>query len=124
MLCAGSHTGAIEAVGGLGDPVNGGGGAGGRVAVYHSSHLSMPPFRGDYNVYGGQPSLPGGAEAGASGTIYLFDGKTDHDTLIVNNKVRLCKGLYKRVCVLGCVSFSVYLDFFACMSIGMWLCLF
>ena len=83
----GSHTGAIEAVGGVSDAAKGGGGAGGRVAVYHSTHLSMPPYRGDYNVYGGQPAPSSGAEAGASGTVYIFDTKTDHDTLRVDNKV-------------------------------------
>ena len=83
----GSHTGAIEAVGGVSDAAKGGGGAGGRVAVYHSTHLSMPPYRGYYNVYGGQPAPSSEAEAGASGTVYIFDRKTDHDTLRVDNKV-------------------------------------
>ncbi|KAL8620480.1 hypothetical protein ACOMHN_056872 [Nucella lapillus] len=82
----GSHTGAIEAVGGVSDSVRGGGGAGGRVAVYHSSHLSMPPFRGRYSTQGGQPAPSGGAETGAAGTVYIFDGKTRHDTLMVDNE--------------------------------------
>jgi hypothetical protein len=74
-------------MGGVSDPVKGGGGAGGRVAVYHSTHLAMPPYRGEYHVQGGRPNANGGAESGASGTVYILDESDGHDTLMVDNKV-------------------------------------
>ena len=60
----GGETGKIEVKGGAGDAVYGGGGAGGRIAVYHYHDIdAMAGYRGEFNTEGGT-----GAEPGASGT--------------------------------------------------------
>lgn len=75
FVLAGSHTGHIQAIGGSGDMNSGGGGSGGRVALYHSRHETIPLFRGYFDVYGGKPGS--NAEAGASGTAYVQDDERD-----------------------------------------------
>lgn len=47
----------------------------------------MPPYRGDFNVYGGQPAASSEAETGASGTVYIFNTNTTESTLRVDNQV-------------------------------------
>ena len=65
MFVAGGETGKIEVKGGAGDVTYGGGGAGGRIAVYHYHDIdAMAGYRGEMNTEGGT-----GAEPGASGTI-------------------------------------------------------
>lgn len=71
----GSHTGHIQSLGGSGDMAKGGGGAGGRIALYHARHHTIPPYRGYFDVYGGKPGS--NAEAGASGTAYVQDNERD-----------------------------------------------
>lgn len=84
----GSHTGAIQAYGGMADPSVGGGGSGGRIALYQSSHHTIPPYRGMYNVQGGQGNPATGAEPGASGTVYIEDPITGASSLLVDNNGR------------------------------------
>lgn len=84
----GSHTGAIQAYGGMADPTVGGGGSGGRIALYQSSHHTIPPYRGVYNVQGGQGNPATGAEPGASGTVYIEDPITGASSLLVDNNGR------------------------------------
>lgn len=84
----GSHTGAIQAYGGMADPSAGGGGSGGRIALYQSSHHTIPPYRGVYNVQGGQGNPATGAEPGASGTVYIEDPITGASSLLVDNNGR------------------------------------
>lgn len=81
----GSHTGAIQAYGGMADLSVGGGGSGGRIALYQSSHHTIPPYRGVYNVQGGQGNPATGAEPGASGTVYIEDPITGASSLLVDN---------------------------------------
>lgn len=80
----GSHTGNIEVTGGRSDTTRGGGGAGGRIAVYHSTHDAVIPYRGNYNTQGGGAGERG--EAGASGTAYIENMDTHHTTLRVDNR--------------------------------------
>ena len=63
-----------------------GSGAGGRVAVYHSTHRLVPPYRGDYWMYSG--AVGAHAEAGASGTAYLHHVPSNYTVLLVDNKGR------------------------------------
>ncbi|KAL4226615.1 hypothetical protein ACF0H5_014598 [Mactra antiquata] len=79
----GSHTGHIQALGGSGDLSNGGSGSGGRIALYHSRHHTIPFYRGYYDVYGGTPGTR--AEAGASGTVYVQDNERSYNMLQVDN---------------------------------------
>lgn len=79
---SGSHTGAIQALGGTGN-AGSGGGSGGRVAAYYSNKYTHHPYRGSYDVYGGKGIS--GAEAGASGTVYLKHIESGHSILKVNN---------------------------------------
>lgn len=74
------------AKGGMSDMTAGGGGAGGRIAVYHDSRPSIPPYRGDYHVQGGSGNPLTGAEAGASGTVLITNTSSGHVTLKVNNE--------------------------------------
>jgi hypothetical protein len=76
FISTGSHTGHIQALGGSGDTTKGGGGAGGRIALYHSRHETIPYHRGYYDVHGGKPGT--GAEAGASGTVYVQDDERSY----------------------------------------------
>lgn len=76
FVLLGSHTGHIQALGGSGDVTKGGGGAGGRIALYHSRHEAIPYHRGYYDTYGGAPGKY--AEAGASGTVYVQDDERDY----------------------------------------------
>ena len=92
---SGSHTGNIEVLGGAGDPVYGGGGAGGRIAVYYRSHNGVKPYRGYYNTQGGSSSS--GAEPGASGTAYIKDFTMDHKTLRVDNRNQFRKSEFKHI---------------------------
>ncbi len=62
----------------------GGSGAGGRVAIYHSTNPRIPPYRGSYDIHGGPVSVK--AEAGASGTVYVKHVDTGHSTLRVDNR--------------------------------------
>ena len=79
---SGSHTGAIQCLGGTGKPGSGGG-SGGRLTVYYSNKHTDHPYRGGFDVYGGKGLS--GAEAGASGTAYLKHLGTGHSILKVNN---------------------------------------
>jgi hypothetical protein len=79
---SGSHTGAIQAIGGTGN-AGSGGGSGGRIAAYYSNKYTHHPYRGTFDVYGGKGVS--GAEAGASGTVYLKHLETGHSILKVNN---------------------------------------
>ncbi|XP_053376395.1 uncharacterized protein LOC128547486 [Mercenaria mercenaria] len=72
----GSHTGHIQAIGGSGDVTKGGGGAGGRIALYHSRHVTIPHYRGYFDSFGGKPGTS--AEAGAAGTVYVHDGERSY----------------------------------------------
>lgn len=69
----------------MADPSVGGGGSGGRIALYQSSHHTIPPYRGVYNVQGGQGNPATGAEPGASGTVYIEDPITGANSLLVDN---------------------------------------
>lgn len=79
---SGSHTGAIQSLGGSGNSGSGGG-SGGRLAVHYSNIHTDHPYRGSLDVYGGKGI--GGAESGASGTAYLKHQATGHSILKVNN---------------------------------------
>ena len=69
----------------MADPSVGGGGSGGRIALYQSSHHTIPRYRGMYNVHGGQGNPATGAEPGASGTVYIEDPSTGVSSLLVDN---------------------------------------
>ncbi|CAH1775844.1 unnamed protein product, partial [Owenia fusiformis] len=81
---SGSHTGHIQALGGAGDVAKGGGGSGGRIAIYHYNHITSRPYRGYYDLQGGSPSTY--AEPGASGTAFVKHTEDDHITLRVDNR--------------------------------------
>jgi len=49
---SGSHTGAIQVIGGSGNAGTGGG-SGGRLAVYYNNMHTDHPYRGSLDVYGG-----------------------------------------------------------------------
>jgi hypothetical protein len=49
-LIIGSHTGHIQSLGGVADTSIGGGGAGGRIALYQNSHHTIPPYRGFFET--------------------------------------------------------------------------
>jgi len=85
LFSLGSHTGHIQSLGGLGDPNYGGSGAGGRIALYHASHYTIPPFRGAYDTYGGRGNSGTGAEAGASGTAYILNTTSEFSTVQIDN---------------------------------------
>lgn len=89
IFFVGSHTGKIEAKGGQGDVTTGGSGAGGRIAVYHDSHINSIPYRGEYNTEGG--SCHANAESGASGTAFIKHISDDYTTLRVDNKGQIPK---------------------------------
>nr|XP_026694748.1 uncharacterized protein LOC104266654 [Ciona intestinalis] len=82
-VLTGSWTGNIQALGGAGDFNSGGGGAGGRVAVYYSNQLSDMPYLGQFKAHGGP--VGSRAEAGAAGTVYVKHEERNEATLIVNN---------------------------------------
>ena len=64
LFISGGETGKIEVKGGSGDATYGGGGAGGRIAVYHVHDIdAQAGYRGEYNTEGGASA----AEPGASG---------------------------------------------------------
>ena len=75
-LFTGSHTGHIQVIGGSGDVTKGGGGSGGRIALFHSRHVTIPHYRGYFDSFGGKPGTY--AEAGASGTVYVEDGERSY----------------------------------------------
>ena len=80
----GGETGKIEVKGGAGDAVYGGGGAGGRIAVYHYHDIdAMAGYRGEFNTEGGT-----GAEPGASGTLCWAN---DHNVPCLQSDIFLCK---------------------------------
>lgn len=81
----GSHNGHIQSLGGLGDPNYGGSGAGGRIALYHASGYTIPPFRGAYDTYGGRGNSATGAEAGASGTAYILNRTSEFSKVQIDN---------------------------------------
>ena len=98
-LClAGSHTGAIRALGGTGQIENvdgkgaSGSGSGGRIAIYHSTSRLISPYRGTYDTEGG--AVGSVAEAGAAGTVFLHHVGLDHTTLRIDNKDRFAKVLF------------------------------
>jgi len=70
-------------LGGSGDLTKSGGGSGGRIALYHSRHETIPPFRGYFDVYGGAPGTS--AEAGASGTAYIQDDERNFKLVLINS---------------------------------------
>lgn len=73
---------------GVSDPgCQGGGGAGGRVAL----HYSASTFTGDINAYGGA-----GHECGGAGTVLKRDTNSDTKKLSVDNK-NICEPLNSRV---------------------------
>jgi len=76
--------GRIEALGGAGDMSgHGGGGSGGRVAVYHQSNDSDLPYLGRFLAFGG--AVGQYAEAGGAGTAYVKNEREPKATLIVDN---------------------------------------
>ncbi|XP_060557569.1 uncharacterized protein LOC132717977, partial [Ruditapes philippinarum] len=79
----GSHTGHIQVIGGSGDVTKGGGGAGGRIALYHSRNETIPHYRGYFDSFGGKPGT--NAEAGAAGTVYVHDGERSYSMLQIDN---------------------------------------
>jgi hypothetical protein len=60
----------------------GGGGAGGRIALYQNSHHTIPPYRGFFDTYGGRGNSDTGSEAGASGTAYIRNTQTAYSQII------------------------------------------
>jgi hypothetical protein len=88
-LIIGSHTGHIQSLGGVADTSIGGGGAGGRIALYQNSHHTIPPYRGFFDTYGGRGNSGTGAEAGASGTAYIRNTQTAYSQLLVDNHKQL-----------------------------------
>ena len=63
---------------------HGGGGAGGRIAVYFKSNRT---YSGTFEAYGGNSAGNGGT-AGGAGTIFLYHLVHRHRTLVVSNKDR------------------------------------
>ncbi len=63
---------------------DGGGGAGGRLAVYFKSNRT---YSGTFEAYGGNGGTHGGT-AGGAGTIFLYHRIYRHRTLIVSNQLR------------------------------------
>ena len=87
LFFPGSHTGSIQAVGGIGDILRGGGGgSGGRIAIYHNTHKAQSPYRGSLDIWGGDANQ--GTEPGASGTVYLQNIRSQKSILRVDNKER------------------------------------
>ena len=82
-VLSGGHTGVIQALGGSGGSSTGGG-AGGRIAAYYVNNHTHEPYRGSYDVYGGDANQD--AEAGASGTVFLKHTGNDYSILRVDNK--------------------------------------
>ena len=93
MFVTGGHTGAIEVMGGAGQRDTGrdvsGSGAGGRIALYHSTVEQHPPYRGQFNTQGGPVGT--NAEAGASGTLFIHHETTNRKILRVDNRGRTPK---------------------------------
>ncbi|XP_076091252.1 uncharacterized protein LOC143063127 [Mytilus galloprovincialis] len=85
----GSHTGHIQALGGVADISIGGGGAGGRIALYQNTHHTIPPYRGFFDTYGGRGNSNKGSEAGASGTAFIQNTETGYSKLLVDNHNQL-----------------------------------
>ena len=63
---------------------DGGGGAGGRLAVYFKSNRT---YSGTFEAYGGNGGRNGGT-AGGAGTIFLYHLVHRHRTMIVSNRLR------------------------------------
>ena len=82
QVMTGGHTGTISATGG--DSKTGGGGAGGRIAVYFSNHERHSFYGGTLETQGG--SAGPNAEPGASGTVYLEHVGKGYRTVRVDNK--------------------------------------
>ena len=82
QVFSGGHTGIIQSRGGNGI-AGAGGGSGGRIAVYYSNNDTHHPYRGKFDTSGGSAST--GAEAGASGTVYLKHTGTGFSTLRMDN---------------------------------------
>ena len=82
QVLSGGHTGIIQSRGGSGT-AGSGGGSGGRIAVYYSNNDTHHPYRGKFDTSGG--SVTSGAEAGASGTVYLKHTGSGFSTLRVDN---------------------------------------
>lgn len=82
QVLSGGHTGIIQSRGGSGS-AGAGGGSGGRIAVYYSNNDTHHPYRGKFDTSGG--SVTSGAEAGASGTVYLKHTGSGFSTLRVDN---------------------------------------
>ena len=64
-----------------GDATNGGGGAGGRVAVYFNRNETMNSFR--FQAIGGKGGSSG--ENGGAGTVFVYHMIENHKTLIIDN---------------------------------------
>lgn len=78
--------GKIEANGGSGSfskSLPGGGGAGGRIAIYFQENFTSPYFV--YEARGGSTCTGCSAEAGGPGTVFLYHMIYDHRTLLINN---------------------------------------
>jgi len=73
------------AKGGRADKSKGGGGSGGRIALYHASSPAIPPYRGDFQTQGGAGNSAYGAEPGASGTVIIRNETSGHTRLQVDN---------------------------------------
>lgn len=63
---------------------DGGGGAGGRLAVYFKSNRT---YSGTFEAYGGNSGTNGGT-AGGAGTIFAYHRVYRHRTLIISNQLR------------------------------------
>ena len=73
--------GKITAHGGHATHNSGGGGAGGRVAVYFNRNETMSAFR--FQAIGGKGGSS--AENGGAGTVFVYNMLEDHKTLIIDN---------------------------------------
>ena len=63
---------------------SGGGGAGGRIAMYFNNNRTFSEFR--YLASGGLPGRDcDGCEAGGPGTVFLYHNQHSHRTLIIDN---------------------------------------
>ena len=70
----------------IGYEINGGGGAGGRVALYFQQNITFSEFR--YLASGGlSGGCDSGCEAGGPGTVFIYHLHHKHTTLIIDNNM-------------------------------------
>lgn len=84
-MLTGGLTGSIQVQGGtVITSVNGGGGAGGRIATYYNNTVKDSFYGGTFDSNGGTAGA--NAESGGSGTVYLKHIGQNFSKLIVDNK--------------------------------------